>query len=407
MRTFLPTVLTVVLAIGISRAQDPVAILQDAANACREIRQGYYEMRHAMKYMSGPDTSQSTYHCYFRKLTGDTLFPSAFHAEQYWQDTLSSDILYTGERFVTAGRRSREGRVMEVDRWAEEIENIKHNYTNALYDPLVNADKPLGQGEDMFEDSTVTFTYIGLEQVGPWSCHRIRVREVPLPDPAEMFQVNYYAHEYWVDVQARIPVRITRLVELVMAADTMIQFESATLTAYTLEPPDPDQLTVAAIPTDIVLKEYTPFKAPDPLPVDTIAPDFAFPALTGDTIRLRDLQGKVVLLDFFYKSCYPCMLALPGLQRLHETYGGRGLRVIGLDPYDDADDDMPAFLEKRGVTYTILLTDRELPKAYRVSGYPTLFLVDQAGIVRHVQGGYSEAMEAALATQIESLLARD
>jgi peroxiredoxin len=364
-------------------------------------------MRHAMKYMSGPDTSHSAYHCSFRKLTGDTLFPSAFHAQHYWQDTLASDILYTGERFVTAGHRSKEGTVMEVDRWASEIENIKHNYTNALYDPLVNADKPLGQGEDMFEDSTASFAYLGIEQVGPWSCHRIQVREVPVPDPAEMFQVNYYAHEYWVDVQARIPVRITRLVELVMAADTMIQFESATLTTYNLTPPDPDQLTAAAIPPDIVLKEYSPFTPPEPLPVDTIAPDFAFPALTGDTLRLRDLQGQVVLLDFFYKSCYPCMLALPGLQRLHETYGGRGLRVIGLDPYDGEDDGMQAFLEKRGVTYTILFTDRELPKAYRVSGYPTLFLVDQSGIVRHVQGGYSEAMESDLAARIESLLTRD
>ncbi len=101
------------------------------------------------------------------------------------------------------------------------------------------------------------------------------------------------------------------------------------------------------------------------------------------------------------------MLALPGLQRLHETYGERGLRVIGLDPYDTKDDDMPAFLEKRGVTYTVLLTDRELPKAYRVFGYPTLFLVDQAGVVRHVQGGYSEAMEADLATRIELLLTKD
>jgi len=407
MRTLLPIFLLIVLGAGESPGQDPVAILRDATDACREIRHGYYELHHAMKYMSGPDTSHAEYRCHFRKLSSDTLFPCAFHAIRSWEDTLSVDILYTGGEFVTTSSRAREGSIMVTDRWASEIEAIKHNYTDALYDPLVNAEEPLGQGKDMFEDSSTSFTYLGLGQVGPWSCHRVRVREVPMPDTSDMLQVNYYEHEYWVDRHSRIPVRITRLVELVMATDTMIQYESLTLASYSLDPPAPEWLTVASIDPEILLKEYTPYSPPDPLPVDTIAPDFSFASLTGDTFHLEELRGKVVLLDFFYKSCYPCMLALPSLQRLHETYAGLGLQVIGLDPFDDADDDMPAFLEKRGVMYPVLLTDRDLPASYRVSGYPTLYLVDKHGLVKYVHEGYGEHMESDLAGQIESLLAND
>ena len=88
------------------------------------------------------------------------------------------------------------------------------------------------------------------------------------------------------------------------------------------------------------------------------------------------------------------MLALPGLQKLHEKYKDKGLNVIGIDPFDSIEkDDIANCLKKRGVTYTILLGGNDVANAYNVSGYPTIYLIDKKGKIIATTPGYSENME--------------
>ena len=97
------------------------------------------------------------------------------------------------------------------------------------------------------------------------------------------------------------------------------------------------------------------------------------------------------------------MQALPALQSLHEKYKDKGLVVVGLDPYDDKEDNLASFLAKRDVDYTILYASKEIAKTYRVSGYPTIFLVSKDGRVLYVQVGYGEGVEA----KLEEIIARN
>ena len=98
------------------------------------------------------------------------------------------------------------------------------------------------------------------------------------------------------------------------------------------------------------------------------------------------------------------MLALPGLQKIHENYQAKDLVLIGFDPYDTEEDEMPEFLAKRGVTYTVVLGDRELPKEYHVSGYPTFYLIDKEGVIIHGQSGWGEGVDEDLEKLIEENL---
>lgn len=124
----------------------------------------------------------------------------------------------------------------------------------------------------------------------------------------------------------------------------------------------------------------TSYVRPKPLPIDTIAPLWTLISLTGEKINLNDLKGQIVLLDFFYSGCHPCVKALPFLQALHQNYRDKGLTVIGIDPHDQLNDEIVQFLAKKGVTYKILLDlDKEALKKYRVFGYPTIFLIDRKG----------------------------
>ena len=154
------------------------------------------------------------------------------------------------------------------------------------------------------------------------------------------------------------------------------------------------QLTLSSVPSFVKLKDYEPYTPPKLLETNTIAPNWSLISLENKKVQLSDFKGELVLIDFFYKSCYPCMLALPGLQKLHEKYKDKGLNVIGIDPFDSVEkDDIANFLKKRGVTYTILLGGNDVANAYNVTGYPTIYLIDKKGKVIAPTPGYRENME--------------
>ena len=122
-------------------------------------------------------------------------------------------------------------------------------------------------------------------------------------------------------------------------------------------------------------------------------------------MRLADLRGKVVLLDFFYKKCAPCCAALPFLQSIHEKYKDRGVVLLGIDPIDDPiKDEMADFIGKRGITYTVLFSDRELPQTYHIVAFPTLFFIDRDGKIAKVHRGYHPTLEEAIEEQLQKML---
>ena len=75
---------------------------------------------------------------------------------------------------------------------------------------------------------------------------------------------------------------------------------------------------------------------PPPLPAGTRAPAFTTKTLAGKTLSLRDLRGKVVLLDYWATWCGPCRMATPTLRGLQQKFHSRGFSVVGMS-MDQAD----------------------------------------------------------------------
>lgn len=148
----------------------------------------------------------------------------------------------------------------------------------------------------------------------------------------------------------------------------------------------------ATLPEDVMF--YPPPdepKAPPPLQPGVTAPDFTAATFRGDTMRLSDLRGKVVLLDFFYSTCGPCMHAIPKLVALHEEFAGRGVVILGVDPFETAETKtLQRLIEKRGVFYPVLFPPQEITLDYKVSGFPTILILGRDGVIRYTHEGYSE-----------------
>ncbi|HTZ49458.1 MAG TPA: TlpA disulfide reductase family protein, partial [Verrucomicrobiae bacterium] len=122
--------------------------------------------------------------------------------------------------------------------------------------------------------------------------------------------------------------------------------------------------------------------------VGTPAPDFALNDLGSHAIKLSEMKGKVVLLDFWATWCAPCREALPDLELLNRDFKDKGLVVLGVDAEDAKD--QAEFLSKFGYTFRSLVDYGDKVKnLFGVGGIPTTVLIDQKGTIQIFDTGTS------------------
>lgn len=151
-----------------------------------------------------------------------------------------------------------------------------------------------------------------------------------------------------------------------------------------------------------------------PLDAGSRAPDYEAYTLTGDTVRLSELAGDVVLLNIWATWCAPCVHEMPALQRLHESLGDKGLHVVavsvdaplgGMGPFGQPGGDVQAFVDRFGLTFTTLHDPTGgIERRYQVQGLPTTFLIDRDGRIHSRVLGAREWDLPPLADEIRGML---
>lgn len=118
----------------------------------------------------------------------------------------------------------------------------------------------------------------------------------------------------------------------------------------------------------------------DPGPqVGKPAPDFELPDLEGRPVKLAELQGKVVVLNFWATWCPPCLDEMPSLERLHVALGSKGVAVVAVS-VDERFSDIGEFVDKYRVTFTVLHDEgKKVSRKYQTFKYPETYIIDRAG----------------------------
>ncbi len=112
------------------------------------------------------------------------------------------------------------------------------------------------------------------------------------------------------------------------------------------------------------------------------APDFALTDLNGETVRLSDWRGQVVLLNFWASWCVPCRQEMPLLQATHEAYAGDGLVVLAVNMGEERRR-VEGFAADLAVTFPVLADEETtVGTLYRVRGAPTTYFIDREGVIR-------------------------
>jgi cytochrome c biogenesis protein CcmG/thiol:disulfide interchange protein DsbE len=118
------------------------------------------------------------------------------------------------------------------------------------------------------------------------------------------------------------------------------------------------------------------------------APDFELQTFEGDTYRLTDYQGSVIVVNFWASWCESCKPEARDLEAAYQYYKPRGdVLFLGVD-YVDTEPEALAYLEEFGITYPNGPDLRtEISQAFRIRGVPETFVINQSGEIAHVQIG--------------------
>jgi thiol-disulfide isomerase/thioredoxin len=126
--------------------------------------------------------------------------------------------------------------------------------------------------------------------------------------------------------------------------------------------------------------------------VKSPAKPFAVQDLTGKTLRSSDLQGKIVVADFWATWCGPCIRELPELQAWNEKLKSRPEVAFLSFNVTEEKPDVVAFVKEQKIAYPVYLAD-ELVGPYQVAAFPTKLVIDMRkgqGVVRFRRDGFTE-----------------
>ena len=134
------------------------------------------------------------------------------------------------------------------------------------------------------------------------------------------------------------------------------------------------------------------------------AKDFTLKARSGKNIKLSELRGQVVMINFWASWCGPCRQEMPLLDDLYKQYKDYGFTLLGIN-VDENHDAAEKLLSQVPVTFTILFDPTSsVTELYNVDAMPSTILVDRDGNMRYLHRGYKPGYEKIYDEQVKALV---
>jgi len=132
------------------------------------------------------------------------------------------------------------------------------------------------------------------------------------------------------------------------------------------------------------------------------ASTFAATDLNGTSYTLESLKGKIIVMNFWFIECKPCLLEMPDLNALVEKHKKEDIVFLGFALNDSRK--LETFLKKTDFAYTVIPNSNPIARDYGVSGYPTHIVIDQNSDIAYSTSGLSSVTIQNLEKAIENLL---
>lgn len=150
-----------------------------------------------------------------------------------------------------------------------------------------------------------------------------------------------------------------------------------------------------------LLMLVTPLSASD---ISGPAPDFTLKSKSGENVRLQDLRGQVVMLNFWASWCGPCRQEMPLMDEIYKKYEKFGFTILAVNVDEDSAD-ADRFLDAVPVTFPILYdSESRTSEMFGVDAMPTTIMIDRDGNQRFLHRGYKPGYENDYRKQVKKLI---
>jgi peroxiredoxin len=134
------------------------------------------------------------------------------------------------------------------------------------------------------------------------------------------------------------------------------------------------------------------------------AKNFTLKTYAGSNLKLSELRGKVVLLNFWASWCGPCRQEMPLLNKLHKKYKKLGFSVLGVNVEEDSSK-AKQIVKDVGIKFPILFdTENKVSGLYEVSAMPSTVIIDRSGNMRYLHKGYKPGDMSAYKKWVKKLI---
>lgn len=275
--------------------------------------------------------------------------------------------------------------------------SIKSAEMSALIPPKYLVDAPYRS-----EIGMQNMAYVGVEDVNGVECDVVKI----VYDPS-----SGRAMTFWFGAKDSLLRKIENQMALRIPGKNepetgRIVFETAKFDAQ----PKVDDKTFALVAPEGYESEklVTPELAPDGLlAAGKPAPNWALKTPDGKNVTLKDLRGKIVLMDFWASWCGPCKMVMPHLQKLHEKFKDKPVVICGVNCRERGENGVQAamdYVSQNKLTYMQLLNGDEAAKAYHVRGIPCMYLIGPDGNIIYATSGFQPSHEQMFTQFIEETL---
>ena len=149
---------------------------------------------------------------------------------------------------------------------------------------------------------------------------------------------------------------------------------------------------------------FVPLTVTHAAEMNEAAPDFTLKSLGGENLKLSEMAGNVVLINFWASWCGPCREEMPLLNALHNKYEPLGFTVWGVNVEENSAN-AQGFLNDFPVDFPILLDDtNKVSRQFKVIAMPTTVVVDRDGNMRYLHQGYKSGDEARYRKMVKKLV---
>ena len=134
------------------------------------------------------------------------------------------------------------------------------------------------------------------------------------------------------------------------------------------------------------------------------APDFTLKSRSGENIKLSELRGEVVMINFWASWCAPCRQEMPLLEELYKKYSDLGFTLLAVNVEEDSYK-AESLLRDIPVTFPVLYDNtNRVTKLYKVVAMPSTVIIDRDGNLRYLHRGYLPGYENEYMKQVSELI---